>query len=173
MYIVKEQLFCITETLSVVTRLEYFIIFRLEKKTMQYDYSKLNNPKVLDVIEVHFKTREMTILEGSEAIIIYIENGPTFIIDNDEVLYYSGIKRMTPENMNKLVAVANKLQSTLTLECPVLDQKAHKDMFYNTIQELDALLTQHFQNKEPYSLKHELVTDEVMQITIKNGDKIV
>ena len=46
-------------------------------------------------------------------------------------------------------------------------------MFYNTIQELDALLTQHFQNKEPYSLKHELVTDEVMQITIKNGDKIV
>lgn len=88
---------------------------------MQYDYSKLNNSKVLDVIEVHFKTREMTVLEGSEAIIIYIENGPTFIIDNDEVLYYSGIKRMTPENMNKLVAVANKLQSTLTLECPVLD----------------------------------------------------
>ena len=25
MYVVKEQLFCITETLSVVTRLEYFI----------------------------------------------------------------------------------------------------------------------------------------------------
>ena len=46
-------------------------------------------------------------------------------------------------------------------------------MFYNTIQELDALLTQHFQNKEPYTLEHELVTDEVMQITIKNGDKIV
>ena len=46
-------------------------------------------------------------------------------------------------------------------------------MFYNTIQELDTLLTQHFQNKEPYSLKHELVTDEVMQITIKNGDNIV
>lgn len=88
---------------------------------MQYDYSKLKNNKVLDVIEVHFKTRELTVLEGSEAIIIYIENGPTFIIDNEEVLYYSGIKRMTPENMNKLVAVANKLQSTLTLECPILD----------------------------------------------------
>ena len=88
---------------------------------MQYDYQKLKNPKVLDVIEVHFKTREMTVLEGTEAITIYIENGPIFIIDNGEVLYYSGIKRMTPENMNKLVAVANKLQSTLTLECPILD----------------------------------------------------
>lgn len=88
---------------------------------MQYDYSKLKKPQVLDVIEVHFKTRDMNVLEGTEAIIIYIENGPTFIIDNGEVLYYSGIKRMTPENMNKLVAVANKLQSTLTLECPILD----------------------------------------------------
>lgn len=88
---------------------------------MQYDYSKLKNPQVLDVIEVHFKTRDINVLEGTEAIIIYIENGPTFIIDNGEVLYYSGIKRMTPENMNKLVAVANKLQSTLTLECPILD----------------------------------------------------
>lgn len=88
---------------------------------MHYDYSKLKNPQVLDVIEVHFKTRDMNVLEGTEAIIIYIENGPTFIIDNGEILYYSGIKRMTPENMNKLVAVANKLQSTLTLECPILD----------------------------------------------------
>ena len=88
---------------------------------MQYDYSKLKNPQVLDVIEVHFKTRDMNVLEGTEAIIIYIENGPTFIIDNGEILYYSGIKRMTPENMNKLVAVANKLQSTLTFECPILD----------------------------------------------------
>lgn len=88
---------------------------------MKYDYSKLKNSQVLDVIEVHFKTRDMTVLEGSESIIIYIENGPTFIIDNEEILYYSGIKRMTPENMNKLVAVANKLQSTLTLECPILD----------------------------------------------------
>ena len=88
---------------------------------MQYDYSKLKNPKVLDVIEVHFKTREMNILEGSEAIIIHIENGPTFIIDNDEIRYYSGIDKLTPKNLNKLVAVANKLQSTLTLECPVLD----------------------------------------------------
>ena len=33
---------------------------------MHYDYSKLNNSKVLDVIEVHFKTRDMTVLEGSE-----------------------------------------------------------------------------------------------------------
>lgn len=88
---------------------------------MHYDYSKLKNPQVLDVIEVHFKTRDMNVLEGTEAIIIYIENGPTFIIDNGEILYYSGIKRMTPENINKLVAVANKLQSTLTLECPILD----------------------------------------------------
>lgn len=88
---------------------------------MHYDYSKLKNPQVLDVIEVHFKTRDMNVLEGTEAIIIYIENGPTFIIDNGESLYYSGIKRMTPENINKLVAVANKLQSTLTLECPILD----------------------------------------------------
>ena len=88
---------------------------------MHYDYSKLKNPQVLDVIEVHFKTRDMNVLEGTEAIIIYIENGPTFIIDNGEILYYSGIKRMTPENMNKLVTVANKLQSTLTLECPILD----------------------------------------------------
>lgn len=88
---------------------------------MHYDYSKLKNPQVLDVIKVHFKTRDMNVLEGTEAIIIYIENGPIFIIDNGEVLYYSGIKRMTPENMNKLVAVANKLQSTLTLECPILD----------------------------------------------------
>lgn len=88
---------------------------------MHYDYSKLKNSQVLNVIEVHFKTRDMTVLEGSESIIIYIENGPTFIIDNEEILYYSGIKRMTPENMNKLVAVANKLQSTLTLECPILD----------------------------------------------------
>ena len=46
-------------------------------------------------------------------------------------------------------------------------------MFYNTIQELDALLTQHFQNKKPYSLEHKLVTDEVMQIIIKNGNDIV
>ena len=88
---------------------------------MHYDYSKLKKPQVLDVIEVHFKTRDMNVLEGTETIIIYIENGPTFIIDNGEVLYYSGIKRMTPENMNKLIAVANKLQSTLTLECPILD----------------------------------------------------
>lgn len=46
-------------------------------------------------------------------------------------------------------------------------------MFYNTIQELDALLTQHFQNKKPYSLEHKLVTNEVMQIIIKNGNDIV
>ena len=88
---------------------------------MQYDYSKLKNDKVLDVIEVHFKTRQMDILSGTETTIIQIENGPIFVVDNDEILYYSGIKRMTPENMNKLIAVANKLQSTLTLECPVLD----------------------------------------------------
>mgnify|MGYP000981417376 CR=1 FL=1 len=88
---------------------------------MQYDYSKLNNPKVLDVIEVHFKTRELDILSGTETTILRIENGPTFIVDGDEIRYYSGIDKLTPKNLNKLVAVANKLQSTLTLECPILD----------------------------------------------------
>ena len=56
---------------------------------MKYDYSKLKNDKVLDVIEVHFKTRQMDILSGTETTIIQIENGPIFVIDNDKVEMHS------------------------------------------------------------------------------------
>ena len=88
---------------------------------MQYDYSKLKNDSVLDVVETHFKTRQMDILSGTEVTIIRVENGPIFVVDGDEIRYYSGVDKLTPKNLNKLVAVANKLQSTLTLECPILN----------------------------------------------------
>lgn len=86
---------------------------------MRYDFSKLKQPYLLDILESYVGSREITYLEGSESTLLYIGDSMLFLIANGFVQYVSG----APSYLSKrtIDRITDKLQSALTLHCTVLE----------------------------------------------------
>ena len=85
---------------------------------MQYDFSKLNQPYLLDILDSYVGSREITYLEGSESTMLYVGDSMLFLVSGGVVQYVSG----APEYLSKrtIDRVTDKLQSALTLHCTLL-----------------------------------------------------
>lgn len=88
---------------------------------MHYDYTKLQQPHVLDTIDMYFNTRELTILTGKHTDIIHLGNGVMFVVEDGQLSYYGGLLKYQTHELINLTTVMKKLQSTITLECPTFD----------------------------------------------------
>ena len=88
---------------------------------MKYDYSKLQQPKVLNIINMYYQTKELTVMTGTNIDTILLGNGIMFIVENGELLYYTGLSKSTTQELVALTNVMKKIQSVITLECPVFD----------------------------------------------------
>ena len=88
---------------------------------MRLDYSKLQQPEVLNVINMYYQTKELTVMTGTNIDTILLGNGIMFIVENGELLYYSGLSKSTTHELVALTSVMKKIQSVITLECPVFD----------------------------------------------------
>lgn len=85
---------------------------------MQFDFSKLNQPYLLDILDSYVGSREITYLEGSESTMLYVGDFMLFLVSGGVVQYVSG----APEYLSKrtIDRVTDKLQSALTLHCTLL-----------------------------------------------------
>ena len=85
---------------------------------MRYDFSKLKQPYLLDILESYVGSREITYLEGAESTMLYVGESMLFIVANGIIQYVSG----APSYLSKrsIERVTDKLQSALTLHCTVL-----------------------------------------------------
>lgn len=88
---------------------------------MRLDYSKLQQPEVLNVINMYYQTKELTVMTGTNIDTILLGNGIMFIVENGELLYYSGLSKSTTYELVALTSVMKKIQSVITLECPAFD----------------------------------------------------
>lgn len=88
---------------------------------MKYDYSKLQKPEVLNLINTYYNTKELTVLTSTPIDTILLGNGIMFIVENGELLYYTGLSKSTTHELVALTNVMKKIQSVITLECPVFD----------------------------------------------------
>lgn len=89
---------------------------------MKYDYSKLQQPQILDFLDIYFKTREITIMTGKHIDTILLGNGIMFIVEDGILSYYGGLLKSQTHDLVRLITVMKKLQSVITLECPVFDK---------------------------------------------------
>lgn len=95
---------------------------------MQYNYNKLKQKHILDVIEKHYKTRELDILKGevearkhTNILLIGGDAHIMFTIEDGVLHYFSGLKGSTAHEVQKLSRVMDVLQSCITLECVELE----------------------------------------------------
>lgn len=85
---------------------------------MSYDYSKLKQPYLLDILESYVGSSEVTFLEGSESTMLYIGDSMLFLITDGFVQYVSG----APSHLSRrnVDMIRDKLQSAITLYCTVI-----------------------------------------------------
>ena len=85
---------------------------------MSYDYSKLKQPYLLDILESYVGSSEVTFLEGSESTMLYIGDSMLFLITDGFVQYVSG----APSHLSRrnIDMIRDKLQSAVTLYCTVV-----------------------------------------------------
>lgn len=88
---------------------------------MHLDYSKLQQPEVLNVINMYYHTKELTVMTGTNIDTILLGNGIMFIVEDGQLLYFSGLSKSTTHELVALTNVMKKIQSVITLECPVFD----------------------------------------------------
>ena len=88
---------------------------------MKYDYSKLQQPKVLNLINMYYHTKELTVMTGTNIDTILLVNGFMFIVEIGELLFYTGLSKSTTHELVALTNVMKKIQSVITLESPVFD----------------------------------------------------
>lgn len=89
---------------------------------MKYNYEKLKQPAVLNMIDMYFGTREMDILPGNALSTIRLGNGIMFVVENGELRYFSGLPGCKAVEIGRLAKLMEKMQSVITLECPVFDK---------------------------------------------------
>lgn len=77
---------------------------------MKYDYSKLQQPKVLNVINMYYQTKELTVMTGTNIDTILLGNGIMFIVENGELLYYTGLSKSTTHELVALTNVMKKFK---------------------------------------------------------------
>lgn len=85
---------------------------------MRYDYSKLKQPYLLDILESYVGSRDITYLEGAESTMLYVGDSMLFLVVDGFIQYVSG----APSYLSKktIDIVTDKLQSALTLHCTVV-----------------------------------------------------
>ena len=85
---------------------------------MQYDFSKLNQPYLLDILGSYVGSREITYLEGSESTMLYVGDSMLFLVAEGSIQYVSG----APSHLSKrnIDLITDKLQSALTLHCTIV-----------------------------------------------------
>jgi hypothetical protein len=85
---------------------------------MQYDFSKLNQPYLLDILGSYVGSREITYLEGSESTMLYVGDSMLFLVAEGSIQYVSG----APNHLSKrnIDLITDKLQSALTLHCTIV-----------------------------------------------------
>lgn len=85
---------------------------------MQYDFSKLNQPYLLDILESYVGSRDITYLEGTESTMLYVGDSMLFLISGGVIQYVSG----APSHLSKrnIDLITDKLQSALTLHCTIV-----------------------------------------------------
>lgn len=85
---------------------------------MQYDFSKLNQPYLLDILGSYVGSREITYLEGSESTMLYVGDSMLFLVAEGSIQYVSG----APSHLSKrnIDLITDKLQSALTLPCTIV-----------------------------------------------------
>ena len=85
---------------------------------MQYDFSKLNQPYLLDILGSYVGSREITYLEGSESTMLYVDDSMLFLVAEGSIQYVSG----APSHLSKrnIDLITDKLQSALTLHCTIV-----------------------------------------------------
>ena len=88
---------------------------------MRLDYSKLQQPEVLNVINMYYHTKELTVMTGTNIDTIVLGNGIMFIVEDGQLLYFSGLSKSTTHELVALTNVMKKIQSVITLECLVFD----------------------------------------------------
>ncbi len=88
---------------------------------MKCDYSKLQQPDVINLINTYYNTKELTVLTSTPIDTILLGNGIMFIVENGELLYYTGLSKSTTYELVALTNVMKKIQSVITLECPIFD----------------------------------------------------
>ena len=85
---------------------------------MRYDYSKLKQPYLLDILESYVGSRDITYLEGAESTMLYVGDSMLFLIVDGFIQYVSGAPRYLSKKTIDIVT--DKLQSALTLHCTVV-----------------------------------------------------
>lgn len=85
---------------------------------MKYDFSKLRQPYLLDVLQSYVGSSELTFLEGSESTMIYVGESMLFLVTDGFVQYVSG----APSHLSRrnVDMIRDKLQSAITLYCTVV-----------------------------------------------------
>lgn len=90
---------------------------------MHYDYSKLKQKPLLDIIEMHFGHCQLDIMEGSEIVVINIGTDFMLTVSDGEVTYFGGLKKANTHRLNAVLSVMKKIQSIITIECPTFETK--------------------------------------------------
>ncbi len=85
---------------------------------MQFDFSKLRKPYLLDLFEFYLGSRELDILEGSEQTTLIVGGSLLFLVEEGVVQYVGGAPEYLSKQIVDLILV--KLQSAVTLECTVV-----------------------------------------------------
>ena len=85
---------------------------------MQFDFSRLRKPYLLDLFEFYLGSHELDILEGSEQTTLIVGGSLLFLVEEGVVYYVGG----APEDLSKQIVdlILVKLQSAVTLECTVV-----------------------------------------------------
>lgn len=85
---------------------------------MNYDFSKLQQPYLLDILGSYVGSRKITYLEGTESTMLYIGDSMLFIVVDGVIQYVSG----APSHLSKksIDIITDKLQSAITLHCTVV-----------------------------------------------------
>lgn len=85
---------------------------------MQYGFSKLNQPYLLDILDSYVGSHEITYLEGSESTMLYVGDSMLFLVSGGFIQYVSG----APSQLSKrnIDLITDKLQSALTLHCTIV-----------------------------------------------------
>ena len=85
---------------------------------MQYDFSKLNQPYLLDILDSYVGSHEIAYLVGSESTMLYVGGSMLFLVAGEFIQYVSG----APSHLSKrnIDMITDKLQSALTLHCTIV-----------------------------------------------------
>lgn len=87
---------------------------------MQFDFSRLRKPYLLDLFEFYLGSRELDILEGSEQTTLIVGGFLLFMVEDGVVHYVGGALEDLSKQIVDLILV--KLQSAVTLECTVVQR---------------------------------------------------